>query len=89
MSERGNCFGCGDPVPLRFFCTCGKRACIDRLGDNARPREIREWLIYQAGLRRAQELAKELSFEAYGEALHILAPELYEAIDAEVAKEGK
>jgi hypothetical protein len=42
---------------------------------------------YQAGLRRAQELAKELSFEAYGEALHILAPELYEAIDAEVAKE--
>jgi hypothetical protein len=43
---------------------------------------------YATGLRRAQELAKELSFEAYGEALHILAPELYEAIDAEVAKEG-
>lgn len=44
-------------------------------------------LVYTAGLRRAQELAKGLSFEAWGEELHILAPELYEAIDAEVAKE--
>lgn len=41
---------------------------------------------YEAGLRRAQELAKELSFEAWGEELHILAPELYEAVDAEAAK---
>jgi hypothetical protein len=42
---------------------------------------------YVAGLRRAQELARELSFEAYGEELHILAPELIQAIDAEAAKE--
>lgn len=42
---------------------------------------------YEAGLHRAQELAMSLTFETHGEALHILAPELYEAIDAEVAKE--
>lgn len=78
-ASAGNCFGCGAPVPLRFFCTCGKRECMKGMGEASRNLEIREWLIYEAGLRRAQELAKEhLAGDYVG---------FNRAIDAEAAKE--
>lgn len=54
----------------------------DEIGDALRA-------SYEAGLRRAQELAKGLSVETLGGALLLSASKLDQAIAAEVAKEGK